>query len=132
MSYVTNSSLARGLRPHRCSDSKAFEFSTPKRSVGALFLYHTYSPISFWFSHSVFVVPFHLSETPPPCVSQNSWCSLKGKVCPCSRPFAGFYFCCSQVSIRCWGQISKTCQLSKHFPLRKIPDIDLQPYSKIR
>lgn len=83
MSYVTNSSLARGLRPHRCSDSKAVKFSTPKRSMEVPFLYHTYSPISFCSS------PCPLS----PVRGNSSSCFLKQliqlwktkKVCPCSR-----------------------------------------------
>lgn len=132
MSYVTNSSLARGLRPHRCSDSKALEFSTPKRSMGAPLLYHSYSPISFCFSHSIFLVLFHLSERTPPCVSQKLIKLWKARCALAANLFLVSTFCCSQISILCWSQISKTCPLSKYLPLRKILDIDLQPYSKVQ
>lgn len=114
MSCVTSSSLARGLRPHRCSDSKALEFSTPKRSVGALFLCHTYRSISVWFSHSLCVVLFHLSGEPLLVFLRAVEAAWKGEVDPCSRAFAGFCFCCSQVSVLCWGQISKTLIQQTH------------------
>lgn len=107
------------------TDSKALESSAPKRSQGSSALQPACSLDNFCSFHSV------LAGFPP--VRGNSLLGsselvvqLEGQGVPLQQTLAGFCFCWSHVSVLCWGQISKTWQLSKHFPLRRIPDTDLQ------